>query len=232
MSDMLQDFQNFNGNHMPFTPAWMYQNPGDAGNQYVQKIPGVITPYYQPYIDAGNKSLSTLQGQDQNLLGNYQGLQNQYTQQMTNPGATLSQIGAGYQASPGYQWNLDQGEAAITNAAAAGGMLGTPQQQQYAGTLASNLANQDYNQYMQSALGVQQRGTQGAQHLYDTGYRGEQDINHMGYQASNQLAEGLAQALMAQAHLAYQGMASRNAYHESLAKGVFGAAGNIVGHFL
>lgn len=232
MSDMVQSFQNFNGNHVPFTPAWMYQNPGDAGNQYVNQIPGVITPYYQPYIDAGNQALGTLQGQNQQLLGNLPGLQSQYSQDMTNPGQTLSQIGAGYTQSPGYQWQLDQGEAAITNAAAAGGYLGTPQQQQYAGTLATNLANQDYNDYMKSALDVYNTGLHGSQGLYDTGYRGTQDINHMGYQASNQLAEGLAQALMAQAHLAYAGQASRNQYHDSLAKGIFGAVGNIVGGLL
>ncbi len=162
-----------------------YANPADSAMGYLNQIPGTISPYYQPYINAGTGALNTLTGQ--------------YTNLINNPTQTMNQIGGTYQASPGYQWQVDQATSAANNAAAAGGMAGSPAEQQQLATTTNQLANQDYWNYVNH--GMQQ---------YNTGLSGEQDINHMGYQASNELAQSLANALMSQAKLSYAGTANQN----------------------
>lgn len=176
------------------------QDPSKAAQPYLNKIPGTISPYYQPYINAGNQALP--------------GLQNMYNQMMQDPNAIISRLGAGYQQSPGYQWQLGQGQQAINNAAAAGGMAGSPMHQQQAGQLATNLANQDYESYLNHVLG-----------LLGGGLTGQQGMAQMGYGASNDLATNLAQQLMSQANLAYAGTANRNQSTGGLLGGVMGMFG-------
>lgn len=164
-----------------------YSNPADAAMPYLQKIPGTITPYFQPYIDAGSSALNTLMGQYNTLL--------------TNPAAIMNMAGSGFQASPGYQYQVNQGLYGANNAAAAGGMLGTAANQTNDASIASNLANQDYYNYLNHALG-----------LYGMGLQGEQGINQMGFSASDQLADALAKNLMAEGGMAYAGQANQNQY--------------------
>src|ERR1700751_3520310 len=106
-----------------------YTNPADKAMPYLDQIPDTIKPYYQPYIDAGQQSLSSLMGQYNTLL--------------SNPGAIMNMAGGGFQQSPGYQFQMNQAINAANNAAASGGMAGTPYHQQNAAGMASNLANQD-----------------------------------------------------------------------------------------
>ena len=178
-------------------------NPADAAQPYLNQIPGTITPYYQPYIDNGQNAMGTLN--------------NQYSGMISNPGGMVNQIGSSYQQSPGYQWQLDQGEESINNAAAAGGYVGTPQHQQQAASLAENLANQDYQQYLNHAL-----------NMYGQGISGYQGFNSQGYNASNELASGLAQALMAQANLAYSGAANSGQKKGGLIGGAMGLASSLI----
>ena len=111
---------------------FLFDDPSKAAQPYLNKIPGTITPYYQPSINAGNQALP--------------GLQAQYGQMMNDPNGIISRLGAGYHQSPGYQFKLGQGESAINNAQAAGGMAGTGQHQQQAGELAGHLADQDFQE--------------------------------------------------------------------------------------
>ena len=189
------------GGHQP--------NPADAAIPYLNKIPGNLSRYLSPYVGSGQNALSTLQGQ-------YGGLIN-------NPSSMLAGFGKNFQEDPGYQWNLKQGENAITNAAAAGGMAGSPMHQQQAGQLASNLANQQYQNYLQNVMG-----------LYGQGMAGEQGLNQLGFQGSEDMAQGLAQALMQQANLAYAGQANQNQQQGGTAGawgGILGGLGDILGHF-
>jgi hypothetical protein len=202
--------------------SYLYSNPATKAQQTVAQIPGAVSPYFQPYVDAGGNALNTLQDQYGNLIGNYGDVQNQYTTAMNDPASILKSLGAGYQESPGYQWELSQGEQAINNAQAAGGMTGTPQHQQEAGALATNLANKDFQQYLAEALGVYNTGVKGATNLYNTGLSGFQGINQMGYSASSNLAEAIAQSLMKQAELQYAGQANKNQHRG-------GMLGNAVG---
>jgi hypothetical protein len=173
-------------------------NPANAAQPYLNQIPGTITPYYQPYIDQGQKSLK--------MLGQ------QYGQQVYNPDQIINTLGSGYETSPGYEWDVQQGTEAVNNAAAAGGYAGTPQHQQQAAEMTEGIADKDYNTYMDEALGLRSQGL-----------RGEEGLNSMGYSASNTLAENLAQVLMSQANLAYAGAANKNQMQRGLLGGAIGA---------
>lgn len=166
-----------------------YNNPADAAQPYFDQIPGTISPYYQPYINAGQGAMSSLQ--------------DQYGQLVNDPAAKLNSIGQGYQQSPGYQFKVDQATKAANQAAAAGGMLGSPMEQQQLASTVTGLADQDYYNWMNQALG-----------LYGSGLSGYQGLNQMGYGASNELAQSLANALMSQGQLAYTGAANQNAMNQ------------------
>lgn len=161
-------------------------------NKFLDKIPDELKQYLMPYINAGQGALPHLN----DLSGEYE---NMYK----DPNAIISRIGAGYRQSPGYQWKLNQGENAINNAAAEGGMVGTGQHQQEAGELAGHLADQDYNDYMTNALGLFTGGLSGR-----TGI--EQGIYNTGADKSGDLATSLANVLFARGGLNYQRSSQQN----------------------
>lgn len=161
------------------------QNPSDAANQYFNQIPDMMKPYYQPYIDSGQNAMGVLN--------------TQYGNMVNNPTGMMNSIGAGYQQSPGYQYQVNQATGAANRAAAAGGMLGSPSEQQALAGNVNQMANQDYYNYVD-------RGMQN----YNQGIQGYQGMNTQGYNASNELAQSLANALMTQGSLAYAGQANKN----------------------
>lgn len=172
-------------------------NPYDAARSSYDKIPGTISPYYNPYIQAGQGALGQLQGQYGSLLN--------------DPSAFYNKMASGYSQSPGFQWQLGQGMNAANNAAAAGGMLGSPQHQQQAATMAEGLANQDFMNYLRSTMG-----------MYGMGLEGMQGLNTMGYGASNELAQSLANALMSQGNLSFAGTAAQNQQRGQSMGDIFG----------
>jgi hypothetical protein len=169
-----------------------YHNPGTAANRYLSKIPETITPYYQPYIDAGQRSLGTFEDQLNSLVN--------------NPESLLQSLGSTYQSSPGYNWNVKQATNAANQAAAAGGMIGSPQEQLELSNNIMGLANQDYYNYINQALG-----------LYGTGLSGLGSLNTQGFQASNELAQSLANTLQSQSQAAYYGTDSANEQNQGSA---------------
>lgn len=171
-------------------------NPYDAAMGYSEELPGTITPYYQPYIDTGLRSMSTLEQQFNALLN--------------NPAAMQQMLGQGFQQSPGYQFQYDQAMNASNNASAAGGMLGSPSHQQQSSQMATNLANQDYYNYYDNNAD-----------LYGMGLQGHGQLNQMGYGASNQLAQMLAQNLMNQAAMAAGSAQHENSMLSDLTGGLF-----------
>lgn len=187
----------------PFSSSF-YQNPANSAMPYLNQIPGTITPYYQPYVNAGTDSLASLMGQYQQLLN--------------DPSAVMNKLGSGYTQSPGYQFNYNQGMNAANAAAASGGMLGTSQHQQNAANMASNLANQDYYNYLNQVQG-----------LYGKGLTGEQGTMQLGYGASNELAQSLANNLMNQAGMAYAGQNSQNMANSSLFNQLLGLGSSAAG---
>lgn len=162
------------------------RNPADAAQGYLGQIPGAVNPYYQPYINAGQQS-----------MGQTQGIYNQMTQ---NPNDYYNKIASGYKESPGYQFKLQQGLGAANNAAAAGGMAGSPEHQFQSAGIAEGFANQDFNDYLQNVLGINQ-----------TGLQGQENALGRGYNASTGYGDILGQLLGKQGQYAYAGQAGQNA---------------------
>jgi hypothetical protein len=157
--------------------AGFFNSPVQAGAEYFEQIPGAVTPYYQPYIDAGQRSLNTLE--------------QQFMQLLTNPQATYDMLAGGFEESPGYQFQQQQGQNAANSAAAAGGYAGSNAAQQTSAMYGTQMANKDFYNYLDRMLG-----------LFGQGLKGTQGINQMGYNASTALAQQLARALGAQGMMA------------------------------
>lgn len=179
-----------------------WTNPADAAMGYLNRIPSEAGQYYQPYIDAGQGALPVIQ--------------NQYGQLLNNPGQKLNQIGAGYQESPGLQFAIQKALQASGNAAAAGGMSGSPQHREQDIALATGYSNQDFNNWLSHALG-----------LYGKGLGGEENIYGIGAQESNNMADLISQALAKQGETAYNAQQAEN-MHNSSNQGLFNTLGSLV----
>jgi hypothetical protein len=177
-----------------------WSNPADSANPYFDQMPGEISKYFDPYINAGKNALP--------------GLQDQYGKLTNDPGARLNEIGQGYHQSPGFQFALQQALQGAGHAAAAGGMAGSAQHEQQNMGIATNLANQDYNQWLGNALGMYKTGLSGEQGLYDTGAN-----------AGMRAGENMASILAQRAKLAYEGQNAENE-HEG---GMWGSIGSGIG---
>lgn len=181
-----------------------FNNPASAAMPYLDKIPEAMRPYYQPYIDRGNRAGNQLEGQYGEMTG--------------NPGGLYDRLGAGYKESPGYQFKLHQALMAGDNAAAAGGMAGSNQHQFQNQETAEGLASQDYNDYMSKILG-----------LYNGGISGEQDFNKQGFGASTDYGTSIANALASEGKYAAYGTDQRNQYNQARAKSDADMWGNLAG---
>jgi hypothetical protein len=196
------------GNPMQAANPYMQQ-----ANDYLGKTPDYVHQYLDPYVNAGQGAMGTLQGQYQNL--------------MNDPNSMLAKMGAGYQQSPGYQHNVKAATNALNNAAEAGGYVGSPQHQTRAAETIEGLASQDYNQYLNNVMG-----------LYGQGLQGMGGINQMGYGAAsgatNTLADMLknqAQNAQAQAELAYANQFHENQQQGGMFSGLGGLLGGALGSF-
>ena len=161
------------------------KNPADAANQYINKIPGQTGQYLDPYNQAGKDQLS--------------GLTEQYGKGMNDPGGLLNDIGSSYKQSPGFQFALQQALMGSGNAAAAGGMAGSPQHEQENMGIASGMASKDYNDWLSQATG-----------LYGNALTGSQGMANQGQGAATSQADMIAQALSQQGAYGYNGQAAQN----------------------
>jgi len=155
-------------------------NPYNKAMGYYNQVPGMLEKYFNPYINQGRQDMGELHGQIMGLLN--------------NPDALMNKFGKGYQQSPGYQFQVNQATKAANQAAAAGGMAGSPAEQMGLAKNVNGLANQDYNQYLNHALG-----------LYGQGFNGLSHMNDMGFQAAQGLSGDLASNLMNEGNLAAEG---------------------------
>jgi len=146
-----------------FMNAMGMGNLGQPSQQTLGQVPGMVGGYLDPYSQEGQAQLDPLS--------------QQYSQLMQDPTAMMSQIGQGFQASPGYQYNVDQATQGAMQAGAASGQAGSPAVQQALAGQISGLASQDYDTYMNQALGQ-----------YDTGLQGAQGLAGMGLQAGSTAA--------------------------------------------
>lgn len=160
-------------------------NPANAANKYIDQIPGKTNQYMDPYFQAGKDQLG--------------GLGDQYSSLMNDPGSKLNSIGANYQQSPGFKFAMEQALKGSGNAAAAGGMAGSPQHEQQNMGIASGLASQDYNNWLGQATGLYGQGLNGGQHMADQGQMAGQGMSDI-----------ISQMLAQKAQLSYAGQASKN----------------------
>jgi hypothetical protein len=187
-----------------------FRNPADAASPYYDKIPGTMKPYFDPYINSGQGAMNNLNRQYGQLTNNLPGLQAAFRKLMADPSSVMNEIGKGYQASPGFEFQKNQGMTAANNAAAAGGMLGSPEHQQNTAEMVTGLANKDYYDYVDRGMKSYTQGLGGISGLYDRGLTGMEGMNKMGFDASKSLAENLAAALMNRGNLAYEGANAQN----------------------
>jgi len=186
------------------------QNPSDAASPYYDQIPGMLEQQYRPYMQAGMGALQGMQQYENrgNLAGNQ--LMSQYGRMTNDPSGIINMLGAGFKQSPGYGFQVQQSLNAANRAAAAGGMAGSPEEQQQVATVTNQLANQDYYNYLnhsQQIYGAGISGLQGTEHL---GAQMGQGIYDTGASAANNLAQNLGAAYMNQGNLAYQGANTQN----------------------
>ncbi len=179
-------------------------NPADAANKYISQIPGKTQQYYQPYMEAGKGAMGELQNQYKDLLG----------------GNVQNKLGESFKESPGYQFALQQALSAGNNAAAAGGQLGIPAHEQQNMATAQGLANQDYGNYLQNQIG-----------LYGQGLQGNQGLNQMGYNASNDYAGNIANALNQQGAYAFMGQQGKNQGKSQSLSDILGGIGGAAASF-
>ncbi len=179
-----------------------WQNPSNSANNYLSQIPGAMSPYYQPYINAGQSALGNLQG----VYGNI----------TNNPGGFLNQIGSNFQQSPGFNFALQQALKAANQRSNAGGMAGSPMNVQEDMQMATNLGNQDYYNWLDHATG-----------LFNSGLQGQQGLATQGFNAANEMGQSMGNYLMQQANLNYQGQNSQNMHDQGMWGSLLGGLGDL-----
>ncbi|NTU69257.1 hypothetical protein HGB13_00290 [bacterium] len=174
--------------------------PENRANEHLSQVPKILEKHYGPWEHTGIRAIPSLE--------------RQYAQLINNPEILMSQVGSNYRASPGYGFKKEEAARAANHAAAAAGMLGTPAHQEAIARTITGLADQDYYNYLQNALG-----------LYGTGLSGQGYLANLGYNAASSLGENLSNAAMSRGNLAYtsgQNELSRN-------RGLWGNIGGALG---
>lgn len=185
------------------------KNPADVANGYLDQIPGALKPYFQPYIDTGRAAGDKLTGQ--------------YDQMTQNPGEFYSNLGKGYTQSPGYQATLREALAGANNAAAmgGGGGLGTPGHENYAANAAGDVANKDYQQYIDHIM-----------EIFGQGQKGQQIQEGRGYDASKDYGTSIGNTLGKKAQYGYEAQAGKNANKSNMWSNIFKGIGTVGGAIL
>lgn len=176
-------------------------DPYEAAQGYYNKIPGMLNQQYSPWINAGKNALPGLQQYENrgNAAGNE--LMGQYNQMTNDPSGLVNRLGAGFHESPGYSFQTNQALQAANRASAAGGMAGSPEEQQQIAGVTNQLANQDYYNYLNHSQQLYGEGIHGLQGTEGLGANVGTDIYNQGVQASNNLAQNLGEAYMNQGNL-------------------------------
>ena len=138
-------------------------------------------PWQQKALDTQNYYVHQGQG-----AGNQ--LNQQYSGMAQDPNAHYNDIMKNYTQSDSYKQKLQEGLGAAGNSAAAGGMRGSPMDQDYSGRLAAHLQGEDMQSWYNNLMGIETRGQAGQQHIADQGFNaaGNQanQYNNMGNTAA------------------------------------------------
>jgi len=182
------------------------KNPAGIANNYLDQIPAAMKPYFQPYIDKGKTAGDKLTGQYNNMT--------------ENPGDFYNNLGKGYKESPGYQATLREALAGANNAAAmgGGGGLGTPGHENYAANAAGDVANKDYEAYINHIMDI-----------FGLGQKGQQTEEQQGYDASKDYGTSIGNTLGQKAQYGYAGQAGENKNRSNNWSNIFKLGGAALG---
>jgi hypothetical protein len=185
------------------------KNPANSANKYLSQIPQTMSPYFQPYINQGQQA-----GQQ---------LTSQYNQMTQNPGEFYSNIGKDFKNSPGYAATLREALSGANNAAAlgGGGGLGSYGHQELSAQAAGDVANQDYQKYIDHMMEV-----------FGMGQKGQQQQQQQGFDASQRYGENLGNVLGQQGQYAFGGQAGQNANRGQNWSNLFSGLGNLLPYML
>jgi hypothetical protein len=172
-----------------------YEDPAKAGKSYLEKIPGQVGPYFDPFIKRGERAGGALEGQ--------------YGKLLNDPGGMVNKFGEGYQKSPGFDFALKQALQGAGHAASAGGMAGSPAHENESMGIATQMANQDYMKWLDRVLGMYGKGLSGEENMYGKGFEG-----------SKSMADMIAQMLAGEAGMEYGGAQQHNQFIGDILKSI------------
>lgn len=184
--------------------SWLSQlfgggkSPMNSANKYLDQIPGIGHQGYDPYVEAGMDATGRTKSQYESL--------------MNDPTGFINKLMEGYKPSEGYNYQKELLQRELGNTAAAGGIAGSPLDQENQGQAIQKLLSGDMQQFLQNALGI-----------YGRGLSGEEGIAGRGFDASKQLTDLLGGALNQQGGLAFQDQQQKNKNKSDLWK-MFGQA--------
>ncbi len=190
-----------------------YKNPASSASPYLDKIPGQIAPYYNPYIEQGKRVDPRLESEYGAEMGYRPQLEKSFETQLNNPGELYNKLGEGYTESPGYKFKLSEALRGSNNARAAGGMLGSPLNEEENARIAGNLSSDDFEKYLNHMMSIYGGGQAGLSGLYNKGIEGEQGLSTRGYGASTGYGDILGQNEQNKANLAFSGSELENKYN-------------------
>lgn len=184
------------------------KNPMGEANKYLDQIPGVAHQGYDPYVNAGQDASGKTKSQYEELIN--------------DPTGFINKLMEAYKTSDGYNFQKDELTKSYGNSAAAGGIAGTPLDQQNQAEGVQGLLSKDMQQFLQNALGV-----------FNTGLSGEEGIANRGFDASGKLTDALGIGLNQQGGLAFNDAQQKNKNKSDLwsmfGKALGGGAGFAVG---
>lgn len=133
---------------------------GDSGKPY-EKANEAYQPYYteakgyqEPYLKAGNTAIGDFQG---------------WLSGQKDPSQFINHLMSMYQESPHATYLKQQAERAGTNAASAGGLIGSSPYAQQLQQNAANISSEDLNGWLQKVLGINTNYGAGQQYLMGQG---------------------------------------------------------------
>lgn len=191
---------------------------GDQAGRHLDEGFNRASGYLNPFLKGGADAFGRYGKESQGLTGLRGPLMEQINRMMSNPGDLLKSIGQGYQQSPGYQFNVDEATKAMNAASQAGGMVGTPAHQQNIAQTVTGLANQDYNNYMNQALGLYGQGMGAGQNMYGMGFGGLGNMSQMGLNAGGMMG-----------NWAMQNAQDRASQENARRSGMMGGLGSLLG---
>lgn len=143
----------------------LFNNPYDEGMKYLNQVQPKIDETYKPYSDNNSKIRDFLE--QYITRGNQSGeYLNPFYKMLSTPQGSaglFDALGSTYKKSPAYDYRLNQSIDAANRVASAGGMLGSPAEQEGIAYSAGQMANEDFGNYVNSLIKMLFGGISGLQ---------------------------------------------------------------------